>query len=108
MISEGYKSAYQQGYSDAMRDFRKKQNHNKDDNKQTEWIPVSDGNPKESGKYWCTFGGTNLTGVDCYTTESDAKKLFDKPEEYIGWESKNVIAWQPLPAEPYKAESEDK
>ena len=23
MISEGYKSAYQQGYSDAMRDFRK-------------------------------------------------------------------------------------
>ena len=24
MISEGYKSAYQQGYSDAMRDFRKK------------------------------------------------------------------------------------
>lgn len=25
MISEGYKSAYQQGYSDAMRDFRKEQ-----------------------------------------------------------------------------------
>ena len=24
MISAGYKSAYQQGYSDAMRDFRKK------------------------------------------------------------------------------------
>lgn len=24
MISEGYKSAYQQGYSDAMRDIRKK------------------------------------------------------------------------------------
>lgn len=27
MISEGYKSAYQQGYSDAMRDFRKKQKY---------------------------------------------------------------------------------
>lgn len=26
MISEGYKSAYRQGYSDAMRDFRKKSN----------------------------------------------------------------------------------
>lgn len=26
MISTGYKSAYQQGYSDAMRDFRKKSN----------------------------------------------------------------------------------
>ena len=25
MISAGYKSAYQQGYSDAMRDFRKEQ-----------------------------------------------------------------------------------
>ena len=28
MISEGYKSAYQQGYSDAMRDFSKKSKTN--------------------------------------------------------------------------------
>lgn len=68
-----------------------------------EWIPVSKRLPKKSGKYWCTFGGTYLTGSDCYTTESDAKELFDDPEKYTGWQSKNVIAWMPLP-EPYKAE----
>ena len=28
MISKGYKSAYQQGYSDAMRDFRKEPSRN--------------------------------------------------------------------------------
>ena len=69
------------------------------------WIPVSERLPKKSGNYWCTFGGTNLTGKDYYTTESDAKKIFDEPEEYVGWQTQNVIAWQPLP-EPYKAESE--
>ena len=57
--------------------------------------------PEKSGKYWCTFGVTNLTGSDYYTTESDAKKLFDDSEEYIGWQSQNVIAWMPLP-KPYK------
>ena len=44
-------------------------------------------------------------GIDFYTTESYAKKWFNEPEEYIGWESKNVSAWMPLP-EPYKAEME--
>ncbi len=72
---------------------------------QTGWIPVSERLPKKSGDYWCTFGGTNLTGSDYYTTESDAKKIFDDPEEYTGWRAQNVIAWMPLP-EPYKAESE--
>lgn len=74
--------------------------------KSGKWIPVSERLPKKSGKYWCTFGGTNLTGSDYYTTESDAKKLFDDPEEYAGWRSQNVIAWMPLP-EPYKVESEE-
>ena len=68
---------------------------------QTTWIPCNEKSPKKSGKYWCTFGGTNLTGTDHYTTESDAKKDFDEPEEYAGWRSQNVIAWMPLP-ESYK------
>ena len=70
------------------------------------WIPVSERLPDKSGEYWCTFHGTNLTGKDYYTTESDAKKLFDDSEEYTGWRSQNVIAWMPLP-EPYKTESEE-
>ena len=74
---------------------------------QTRWIPVSERLPKKSGVYLCTFGGNNLTRVDNYTTELDAKKIFDEPEEYAGWQSQNVIAWMPLP-EPYKAEREDK
>lgn len=60
--------------------------------------------PKVSGEYLVTFGGTYLTGIDYYTTESDAKKIFDEPEEYIGWRSQNVIAWMPL-LKPYKEES---
>lgn len=72
---------------------------------QTEWIPVTKRQPKKSGNYWCTFGGTNLTGKDYYTTESDAKEIFAEPEEYTGWHSHNVVAWMPLP-ESYKIESE--
>jgi hypothetical protein len=75
-----------------------------DENK---WIPVSKRLPEKSGNYYCTFGGTNLTGSDYYTTESDAKELFDNPEEFTGWQSHNVIAWMPFP-EPYKPKSEDK
>ena len=71
------------------------------------WIPVSKKLPEKSGEYWCTFGGTDHTGSDFYTTESDAKKLFEDPEEYTGWRSQNVIAWMPLPAA-YKGESADK
>ena len=73
---------------------------------QTRWIPCSKRLPKKSGEYWCTFGKTNLMGSDYYTTESDAKKIFDDPEEYVGWQSHNVIAWMPLP-EKYKAETEE-
>ena len=61
------------------------------------WISVSEKLPEKSGNYWCTFGGTNLTGSDYYTTESDAKEMFDEPEEYIGWRSQNVIAWMSMP-----------
>lgn len=68
---------------------------------QTTWIPCSKKLPEESGNYWCTFSGTNLTGSDYYTTESDAKELFDNPEEYTGWQSQNVIAWMPQPR-PYE------
>ncbi len=67
------------------------------------WIPVSERLPEKSGYYWCTFGGTNLTGRDYYTTKSDAEKLFDEPEEYTGWRSQNVVAWMPLPL-PWKGE----
>jgi hypothetical protein len=70
------------------------------------WIPCSERLPKKSGNYWCTFGGTNLTGKDYYTTESDAKEIFDEPEEYVGWQTQNVIAWMPLP-EAYKPEMEE-
>lgn len=81
--------AYNQGYEQGKRE------------RLQEWIPVSKRLPEKSGKYWCTFGVTNLTGSDYYTTESDAKKLFDDSEEYIGWQSQNVIAWMPLP-KPYE------
>ena len=71
-----------------------------------DWIPVSERSPEKSGDYWCTFGGTNLTGSDFYTTESDAKEIFDEPEEYAGWRSQNVIAWMPLPKRYEPRESE--
>lgn len=67
------------------------------------WIPVSERLPEKSDKYLCTHGGTYIVGTDFYTTKDDAEMDFDEPEEYVGWGSKNVIAWMPLP-EPYKAE----
>ena len=71
----------------------------------SKWIPVNKQLPKESGKYLVTFGGTHLVGIDFYSIEEDAKKIFEEPEENIGWRSHNVVAWVPLP-EPYKTESE--
>jgi hypothetical protein len=73
---------------------------------QKSWIPCNEKLPEKSGNYWCTFGGTNLAGIDYYTSESDAEKFFDEPEEFTGWQSQNVKAWMPLP-EPYKAEGEE-
>ena len=71
----------------------------------TKWIPVSERLPEESGKYLVTFGGTYLIGIDFYNTEEDTREFFEEPEEYIGWNSDNVIAWMPLP-ESYKEEGE--
>ena len=75
-----------------------------------QWIPCSEMEPKKSGHYLCTHSGTGIVSPDYYTTQEQAEELFADPEdeyldleEYIGWTSKNVIAWMPLP-EPYRAE----
>lgn len=77
-----------------------------------QWIPCSEMEPKESGYYLCTYGGSGFVGLDYYTTQEQAEELFADPEdeyldleEYIGWTSKNVIAWMPRP-EPWKGEQE--
>ncbi len=61
------------------------------------WTP---GNvpPKASGRYLVVHGGTNLMDIDNYTTEEDAKEIFDEAyETFTGWDSKNVVKWMPLP-----------
>lgn len=75
-----------------------------------QWIPCSEMEPKKSGRYLCTHSRTGIVSPDYYTTQEQAEELFADPkdeyldlEEYIGWTSKNVIAWMPLP-EPYRAE----
>ena len=75
-----------------------------------QWIPCSEMEPKKSGRYLCTHSGTGIVSPDYYTTHEQAEELFADPEdeyldleEYIGWTSKNVIAWMPLP-EPYREE----
>lgn len=70
------------------------------------WIPCSERPPKESGKYLVTFGGTHLIGIDFYSTEEDARRDFEEPEEYIGWRSHNVLAWMPLPERYEESEEE--
>ena len=76
-----------------------------------QWIPCSEMEPKESGYYLCTHGGSGFVGLDYYTTQEQAEELFADPEdeyldleEYIGWTSKNVIAWMHRP-EPWEGES---
>jgi len=75
-----------------------------------QWIPCSEMEPKESGYYLCTHGGSGFVGLDYYTTQEQAEELFADPEdeyldleEYIGWTSKNVIAWMHRP-EPWEGE----
>jgi hypothetical protein len=61
--------------------------------------------PKVSGKYLVLHGGTYTLSLDAYTTMEDAIRIFDDGyEDYVGWKSKNVIAWMPLPSS-YQAES---
>ena len=73
-------------------------------NPEPHWIPCSEMEPKKSGHYLCTHGGTGIVSPDYYMTQEQAEELFADPEdeyldleEYIGWTSKNVIAWMPLP-----------
>ena len=70
------------------------------------WIPCSEMEPKKSDRYLCTHGGTGIVSPDYYMTQEQAKELFADPEEYIGWTSKNVIAWMPLP-QPYTGRREE-
>lgn len=74
------------------------------------WIPCSETEPKKSGYYLCTHSGTVIVSPDYYTTQEQAEEIFADPEdeyldlkEYIGWASKDVIAWMPLPG-PYREE----
>ena len=68
------------------------------------WIPATI-SPKVSGKYLVTHGGSYILSLEAYTTMEDAVCIFDEGyEDYIGWDSQNVIAWMPLP-ELYKEES---
>ena len=78
-----------------------------------QWIPCSEMEPKKSGRYLCTHSGTGIVSPDYYTTQEQAEELFADPEdeyldleEYIGWTSKNVIAWMPLP-EPYREDDKE-
>ena len=70
------------------------------------WIPATIP-PKVSGKYLVTHGGSYILSSDTYTTIEDAVRIFnDGYEDYIGWQSQNVIAWMPLP-ESYKGEKHE-
>lgn len=63
--------------------------------------------PKVSGKYLVTHGGNYILSLDTYTTMEDAVRIFDDGyENYIGWQSQNVIAYMPLP-KPYKEDDHD-
>ena len=67
------------------------------------WIPAAI-SPMVSGKYLVTHGGSYILSLDDYITMEDAVRIFDEGyEDYIGWESQNVIAWMLLP-ESYRAE----
>ena len=69
------------------------------------WIPATI-SPKVSGKYLVTHGGSYILSLDAYTTMEDAVCIFDEGyEDYIGWQSQNVIAWMPMPS-PYREEGE--
>lgn len=69
------------------------------------WIPATIP-PKASDKYLVIHGGTYTLSLDAYTTMEDAVRIFDEGyDDYIGWQSQNVIAWMPLP--PYKEDDHD-
>ena len=70
------------------------------------WISAAI-SPKVSGKYLVIHGGNYNLSLDAYTTMEDAIRIFDERyEDYIGWQSQNVIAWMPLPA-PYPQKEDE-
>ena len=96
------------------------------DNISTEpvWIPCSERQPKEDGKYIVTINSNspyisrglgcsvetlyfvnNLSSVDEYAFANDKRPgWYGYDNEYGPYEVKDVIAWMPRP-EPYKPES---
>jgi len=79
MISEVYKSAYQQGYSDAMRDFRKKSKTDVLDKIRAEFIslyPKNYAGEPELGGSSCEFSLNKVLNViDKYKAESKDKEF---------------------------------
>lgn len=87
--------------------------------KNNDWIPVNERLP-EDGTYLVTV--KRMDGKLRISIKSFAKDLhkvdeFDFPKHKCGWydydgeygylEDTSVVAWMPLPSEPYKPESEE-
>ena len=71
-----------------------------------EWIPVSEGLPKEDYDTVLVFLESNIYDIAIWHSEYGFRPWYAGyfEEATPEWESK-VLAWQPLP-EPYKGESE--
>lgn len=72
MISEGYKSAYQQGYSDTVRDFRKKSKTDVLDKIRAEIADLDDADYDYEGYYKAVAGALKI--IDKYKGESEAEE----------------------------------
>lgn len=74
----------------------------KEDNSETKWIPVAEKLPEKECDCLVTARHRYTEVVSCsYYPDMRSKWFLDN-----GGDSKNVIAWMPLP-EPYKPESEE-
>ena len=78
--------------------------------KQTEWFPISEGLPKESGKYLVSV----IDSEDRHPYPYVMTAFYANERDYYrsGWwrsleDHEEVIAWMPSP-KPYEVESEDK
>lgn len=87
---------------------------------QTTWIPCSKRLPEEDGAYLVTVEmvvgkpridirsyAKDLNKVDEYDFPEHKCGWYDYDSEFGHWEDTAVTAWMPLPAKPYKAESEE-
>lgn len=106
MISAGYKSAYQQGYSDAVRNLKKEP--------KTRWIPVTEELPEESDEYLVSvkLHPESKPYTDSAFYNADNEQWEDRPSyEYdmVTDITNEVIAWMPLPApyEPQESEGDE-